>query len=102
MKAFHQALVRASPARRERLVATMLKAIAGHRVGDRPGRVEPRANKRRPKKQRYLTEPRRAARKRLMANDVRKIRATFGSDQVSGAVGVIHPGGHTYEGDIAL
>jgi hypothetical protein len=53
MKAFHTALGQASPERRERLVAAMLKAIAGHRVGDRPGRVEPRANKRRPKKQRY-------------------------------------------------
>jgi hypothetical protein len=68
MKAFHDSLVGASPAERERLVAVMLKAIAGHRVGDRPGRVEPRANKRRPKKQRYLNEPRREARKRLMAN----------------------------------
>jgi hypothetical protein len=68
MKAFHESLVGASPAERQRLVVVMLKAIAGHRVGDRPGRVEPRANKRRPKKQRYLNEPRREARKRLMAN----------------------------------
>jgi hypothetical protein len=68
MKAFHESLVGASPAERERLVAAMLKAIAGHRVGDRPGRVEPRATKRRPKKLRYLNEPRREARKRLMAN----------------------------------
>jgi hypothetical protein len=51
-----------------RLVAVILKAIAGHRVGDRPGRVEPRATKRRPKKPRYLNEPRREARKRLMAS----------------------------------
>ena len=48
MTAFHEALGRATPEQRERLVAVMLKAIAGHRVGDRPGRVEPRANKRRP------------------------------------------------------
>jgi DDE family transposase len=68
MKAFHDSLVGASPVERERLVAVMLKAIAGHRVGDRPGRVEPRATKRRPKKLRYLNEPRREARKRLMAN----------------------------------
>jgi Transposase DDE domain len=68
MKAFHESLVGASRAERERLVAAMLKAIAGHRVGDRPGRVEPRATKRRPKKLRYLNEPRREARKRLMAN----------------------------------
>jgi hypothetical protein len=68
IKAFHESLSAASPGKRERLVAAMLKAIAGHRVGDRPGRVEPRANKRRPKKQRYLNEPRREARKRLTAN----------------------------------
>jgi hypothetical protein len=68
MKAFHDSLNGASPAGRERLVAAMLQAIAGHRVGDRPGRVEPRATKRRPKKLRYLNEPRREARKRLMAN----------------------------------
>jgi len=68
MKAFHDSLIGALPAKRERLVAAMLKAIAGHRVGDRPGRVEPRATKRRPKKLRYLNEPRREARKRLMAN----------------------------------
>lgn len=66
MKAFHQSLVEASPKERGGLVAAMLKAIAGHRVGDRPGRCEPRANKRRPSKQRYLNEPRREARKRLM------------------------------------
>jgi Transposase DDE domain len=68
MKAFQESLSQASPGRRERLVAAMLRAIAGHRVGDRPGRVEPRATKRRPKKLRYLNEPRREARKRLMAN----------------------------------
>jgi hypothetical protein len=68
MKAFHDWLNQASPAERERLVAAMLKAIAGHRVGDRPGRVEPRATKPRPKKQRSLNEPRREARKRLMAS----------------------------------
>ena len=68
MKAFQDWLSQASPAERERLVAARLKAIASHRVGDRPGRVEPRATKRRPKKLRYLNEPRREARKRLMAN----------------------------------
>lgn len=68
MKAFHQSLTEASPEVRERLFAAMLKAIAGHRVGDRPGRAEPRATKRRPKKLRYLNEPRKEARKRLTAN----------------------------------
>jgi len=68
MTAFHDALRSATVAERSRLFGVMLKAIAGHGVGDRPGRVEPRANKRRPKKQRYLTEPRRLARKRLLGN----------------------------------
>jgi hypothetical protein len=68
MTAFQDVLRRATPSEREVLMATMLKAIASHRVGDRFGRVEPRANKRRPKPQRYLNEPRAEARKRLMAN----------------------------------
>ena len=40
------------------------KAVAMHRVGDRPDRIQPRAHKRRPA-QRYLTEPRKVARERL-------------------------------------
>ena len=66
MTAFQEALRRATPGERDRLVREMLKAIACHRVGDRPGRVEPRANKRRPKPQKFLMEPRQQARKRLM------------------------------------
>ena len=68
MTAFHESLRTATGEQRDRLWAVMLKAIAGHRVGDRPGRVEPRANKRRPKPQKLLTEPRRVARKRLLEN----------------------------------
>lgn len=67
MTAFQDALRRAIPGDREHLVKEMLRAISRHRVGDRFGRVEPRANKRRPKPQRYLMEPRRRVRKRLMA-----------------------------------
>ena len=66
MTAFQEALRQATPSERGHLIDAMLKAIASHRVGDRFGRVEPRANKRRPKPQRYLTEPRKEARKRLM------------------------------------
>jgi hypothetical protein len=66
MTAFQDALRRATPRAREDLVETMLGAIASHHVGDRFGRVEPRANKRRPKPQRYLKETRAEARKRLM------------------------------------
>jgi hypothetical protein len=44
----------------------ILRAVATHRVGDRPDRVEPRAVKRRPKKQTFLNEPRAVARARLL------------------------------------
>ena len=44
----------------------LLTAIATHRVGDRPGRLEPRAKKRRKKNYAVLTEPRPLAKKRLM------------------------------------
>jgi hypothetical protein len=67
MTAFQDALRWAAPSDRARLVEEMLRAISSHEVGDRFGRVEPRANKRRPKQQRYLMEPRREARKALLA-----------------------------------
>jgi hypothetical protein len=67
MTAFQDALRWATPGDREHLRKAMLKVIASHEVGDRFGRTEPRANKRRPKQQRYLMEPRSQARKRLMA-----------------------------------
>ena len=41
--------------------------LAGHRVGNRPDRVEPRAIKRRPKPHRLLTKPRAEARLELLA-----------------------------------
>ena len=66
MTAFQDALRWATPPDREHLVQAMLKAIAHHRVGDRFGRVEPRANKRRPKAQQVPMEPRKQARKRLL------------------------------------
>lgn len=47
------------------LCAELLTAIAAHRVGDRPDRIEPRARKRRPKHYPYLMTPRCAARKQL-------------------------------------
>jgi len=54
------------PDRRNELYAAVLRAVATHRVNDRPGRIEPRAVKRRPKKQIYLNEPRSIAKKRLL------------------------------------
>ena len=49
------------------LVDAHLTNLAGHRVGDRPDRVEPRAVKRRPKPHRLLTKPRAEARRELLA-----------------------------------
>jgi len=66
MTAFQDALRWAAAGDRVRLIGEMLKAIAFHEVGDRFGRFEPRANKRRPKPQRFLMEPRRQARKALL------------------------------------
>jgi hypothetical protein len=54
------------PERRNELYAAVLRAVATHRVNDRPDRVEPRAVKRRPKKQVYLNEPRPIAKARLL------------------------------------
>jgi hypothetical protein len=56
-----------SGAEHRRLEAELLKAIAGSRVGDRPGRKEPRAIKKRTQKYSYLTQPRTQARKQLPA-----------------------------------
>jgi len=66
MTAFQDALRWATPKARELFVQALLEAVSVHRVGNRPGRVEPRANKRRPKSQRFLMEPRKEARKRLL------------------------------------
>lgn len=49
------------------LIETHLQHIAQQRVGHRPGRVEPRAIKRRPKPHKLLTKPRHAARAKLLA-----------------------------------
>jgi hypothetical protein len=49
------------------LVDAHLANLAGHRVGNRPGRVEPRATKRRPKPHRLLTKPRAEACLELLA-----------------------------------
>ncbi len=59
--AFAPKLEAARPEDRPRLIDVMLRAIAYHRVGDRPGRWEPRARKRRPKPGARLTQPRAVA-----------------------------------------
>jgi hypothetical protein len=66
LRAFAEVIRSSGPARRGELEEGLLGAVASHRVGDRPGRVEPRAKKRRPKPHRLLTVPRREARKLLL------------------------------------
>ena len=61
LTAFAPKLEAARPEQRAGLVDAMLKAVAYHRVGDRPGRWEPRARKRRPKPGARLMQPRRVA-----------------------------------------
>lgn len=50
-----------------RLIEEDVDNLCGHRVGNRPNRVEPRAIKRRPKSHKLLTEPRHVARAKLLA-----------------------------------
>jgi hypothetical protein len=52
------------------LLEADLEHIAGHRVGHRPGRVEPRKIKRRPKPHKLLTQPREAAREELLLDKI--------------------------------
>lgn len=65
INAFAPALALAGEADQARLLGILLRAIAHHRVGDRPDRYEPRAVKRRAKPIALLTVPRKQARKRL-------------------------------------
>lgn len=61
LTAFAPKIEAARPKDRAPLIDAMLAAIAYHRVGDRPGRWEPRARKRRPRKAARLTQPRHIA-----------------------------------------
>jgi hypothetical protein len=61
LTAFAPKLEAAQPEQRAGLVDALLKAVAYHRVGNRPGRWEPRARKRRPKPGNRLMQPRRIA-----------------------------------------
>jgi hypothetical protein len=68
LERFRDVLGLVSPADRPRVVEALLEVIAASEVGDRFGRVEPRAVKRRPKPHKLLKERRDLARKRLMPN----------------------------------
>ena len=61
LTAFAPKIEAARPEDRGPLIDAMLTTIAYHRVGDRPGRWEPRARKRRPKPAASLTQPRHIA-----------------------------------------
>jgi hypothetical protein len=61
LTAFAPKIEAARPEDRAPLIDAMLATIAYHRVGNRPGRWEPRARKRRPKKAASLTQPRHIA-----------------------------------------
>jgi hypothetical protein len=63
LKAFALPLLTFPRGALQAVIATMLKAIARHQVGNRPDRLEPRALKRRPKPYDLLTKPRKEARK---------------------------------------
>jgi hypothetical protein len=67
LNAFRTVLRSASGDTREHVLQLLYAAIAAHVVGDRPGRFEPRAVKRRPRTLALLTVPRSVARKRLAA-----------------------------------
>jgi hypothetical protein len=60
-------LTEATLPERVTLAGRFLRALGQEQVGQRPGRCEPRAVKRRPKKQKLLTKPRAQARADLLA-----------------------------------
>ncbi len=64
--AFAEALAQADASALPTLYAALLAAVASHRVGDRPDRVEPRKRKRRPKHYPFLMQPRDEARRALL------------------------------------
>ena len=66
ISAFRDTLRMAAPEHRAQLWEAMFVVIGYDRVGDRPGRVEPRCKKRRPKPYHMLTIPRHEARKALL------------------------------------
>lgn len=65
--AMYQSNVRQNATRKNRAAARclMLQQVSYRRIPNRPGRIEPRAVKRRPKPRGLLTEPRQRARDRI-------------------------------------
>jgi hypothetical protein len=67
LNTFHEALLLGEGACRTQTLRAVRLAIGTHRVGQRPGRVEPREVKRRPKGYRRLRQPRAQRRAELLA-----------------------------------
>jgi hypothetical protein len=63
LTAFAPKIEAARPEERAALIDALLTAVAYHRVGDRPGRWEPRAKKRRPTHNARLMQPRAIAKR---------------------------------------
>jgi hypothetical protein len=68
LEQFRWLLMGQSTSARPEAIVVVLLAVASHVVGDRPGRVEPRAVKRRPKEYDRLMKPRAEARAELLRN----------------------------------
>jgi hypothetical protein len=66
IEAFRDAFVFTGPCHAALLLTALFRTLVAHRVGNRPGRVEPRAIKRRPKPHDLLTMPRKQARELLV------------------------------------
>jgi hypothetical protein len=68
LEQFRWLLLARSGPEQQTIYAVVLVAVASHEVGDRPGRVEPRCVKRRPKSYDPLKKPRAEARAELLKN----------------------------------
>jgi hypothetical protein len=55
------------------IYAAFLQTVAAHRVGNRPGRMEPRFKKRRPQWREYMTIPRRLSKRRLASQAAKRL-----------------------------
>lgn len=75
INAYHQQLRHSAGARVCVMISHVLGAIAMLQLHLRPGRVEPRAVKRRPKPHRLLTQPRSVARAAIIAQRVHRAHA---------------------------
>lgn len=66
LEAFRWLLITGASGQRSEVHQIVWRAVGTHRVGDRPGRCEPRCVKRRPKGYKKLTRPRAEARAQLL------------------------------------